>query len=175
MKQFEDNGDWESARQLLYALWQLDKSNIDLLNRLIAECWLVMSDWDCCINTDGLEYSNFQSNLIEATAYGLNHFYENIWFLCLTGYMISLFPHFFYEDNNDGLYLFWEDNGKSMLKRSYDISQDDLTNILYLGSTDKIIKYKSKKKDFVLKCEAYFQGDTAIELYFRDVLLINID
>jgi len=167
----EHSEQWEAIRQMLFDQWQKDKSNFEVLIRLASECWLVLTEWDCCINNENLVFEKFKNNLIDTCIYGLKHFETKTEFLCVFGYMISLFPYFFYYGESDGRYSLWEKRGKEMLERAHQNAPNDLlTKVLFLGSTDREREYRTEKSKLEFLLSELFPGDSAIEQYFKDVL-----
>ena len=109
-------------------MWNADRDDLDLLLRVLSECWHVLVDWYCCIKNDGLSYEAFKDTLIECMTYGLTHFGRDPRFLLLAGYMISMFPYLFYDDPDPRgvLGLEWESKGKDMLALAYRQNPDNL-------------------------------------------------
>jgi hypothetical protein len=174
LSEMEKVEQWESIRALLYEQWTNEKDNLEKLLRLASECWLIMTDWDCCINNEEIDYDLLKSNLIETYSYGIEHFEDNTKLLCLFGYMISLFPYFFYIKNDpDGKeFLFYESKGKEMLEKAHQYDKGNLlVKVFYLGSSNRHIKkYKKAREDLKPHLLELFPGDTAIEQYFKDGL-----
>jgi hypothetical protein len=162
---------WEEARTLLYNLWESDKLNSDKLIRLLSECWYVLSLWDCCIDTENLSYQTFKDTLVKCVEYGLLKFNDNPRFLCMAGYMSSILPYLFYEGNTESLYVEWEQKGKEMLNLSTVLNGDDLiSNMLSLGAKSATSEYFESVNKLLPMLNNIFPNETAIELYFRDVL-----
>lgn len=162
---------WDEARNLLFDLWNNDKDNIDKLCRVVAECWYVLTEWDCCINNEDLSFDSFKETLIEATQYGLARFDKDADFLWIAGYMISLFPYLFYDVTSNSMYLEWEQKGKNMLSISTQMDPDNLiSKVLCLGAQGTSEDYVAAKKNLSTMLEDIFDGHTAIEVYFKDIL-----
>jgi hypothetical protein len=173
LHKMEQSEQWEAIRKLLYEKWITDKSNLKALIRLASECWLIMTDWDCCINNEGLDYELFKRNLMESCSYGLEHFDDDEKILCLFGYMMSLFPGFFYSNNDltGQAYLDYENKGKSMLEKAYNNYPDNpLVRVLFLGLADETKKYNDAKIELKPHLSSLFPGETAIEQYFKEIL-----
>ena len=170
----EQQEKWEEARSLLFDQWNSDKNSIDKLLRMMTECWYVLVEWDCCIANEGLSFQQFKETLMLSADYGLQHFPENSRFLCMAGYMISLFPYLFYQDGLDYNYLELEQKGKEMLAASYALNPDDpVATVFSLGTKNQDQEYLEAKAMFSASFTDLFQGETAIEQYFRDILSIN--
>jgi len=165
---------WEEVRSLLFNQWNSDKNNIDRLLRLMTECWYVLVEWDCCIANEGLAFQQFKETLMLSTEYGLQHFPQNSRFLCMAGYMISLFPYLFYHDGSDSKYLELEHKGKQMLAESYALNPDDpVATVFCLGTKNQDKEYLEAKAMLSASFIDLFRGETAIEQYFRDILTMN--
>ena len=169
--ELEQAGRWNSAKEILYNLWYEDKNDIDKLCRVLAECWYVLSAWDCCTRNETLSFDAFKAILAEVMQYGLTHFSTNADFLWKSGYMISLFPYLFYEESSESLYNEWEQKGKSMLYSATQIDPDNLiSKVLCLGTHAFSDEYLNSKMKLAPLLYAAFPGHTAIEVYFKDVL-----
>jgi hypothetical protein len=176
LAELEKNNQWENARQLLYDIWIKNSNNADYTCRVIAECWYVLSEWDCSIQTSSLSYAKFKNTLIEATTDGLKKFYENEGFLWLVGYMIKLFPYLFYDEENNGLYQQWEDLGQCMINKATIINSDNpISKLLLMGFQPISKEFLSAKKDFIPMIDQYFCNDTAIERYFKEILVSELN
>ncbi len=161
----EQNNMWMNARDKLYDLWK-SSYNLDFTIRLGAECWYILIEWEF-IEKDNLNYVFFQDTLRAVTYFGLKKFKNENKFLTVFGYMISTFPFLFSNDEN------LEEEGRDILKKAYMKNSDDLvTKALYLGTTNKILEYKQAIKDTLTKYDmnGIFNGNTAIEKYFREVI-----
>lgn len=166
---YEREENWKGACEYLFNLWKNEKNNVDLLWKTIAEYWLVLVNYEN-------RHSDLKGTLILLTNYGLKHFYYEPQFLSLVGYMITLFPYLFYEssiaeDNK------WEEIGKKMLLRACQLEPNNLLfRVLYLGS--KSYKeacskgYNAAKKQLQIQLNTYFPNQTAVGIYFKDVLSI---
>ena len=166
----ERQGKWEDARQLLHKEWTHDKLNSGKLIRLLSECWYVLSLWDCSIYTKNLSYKKFKETIVECAEFGRRNFNNDDRFLCVAGYMASILPNLFYNDDMDDLYSEWEQKGKDMLLRAARISPDNLIcKVLYLGTKGVSEEYSEAKTQLATRLNDFFPGSTAIEEYFKDI------
>lgn len=167
----EQNEHWGKAIDLLYKLWQNDKMNSANMCRVIAECWYVMAEWDCSINKDELDYQSIKKILIETTIYGLENNVSDVNFLSFGGYMILMFPYFFYEGNDSSFYDLWENRGKEMLLSAVcDYPDNLIAKVFLLGTKESSNTYIEAKNELADRLEEYFPNNTAVEQYFKDVL-----
>jgi len=55
----EEQDRWEQARALLYEKWSNEKTNTDILIRLLSECWYILVEWDRAMsNNKDLSHGN---------------------------------------------------------------------------------------------------------------------
>ena len=162
---------WEDVRKLLYSMWAHDSLNIGKHIRLFAECWLILAEWDCLAGTQPLSFQVFQDTLIECTEFGIKNFMNIPQFLCVSGYMMSLFPYLFYTGDND-LYSLWEQKGVEMLHKAHALDPSSkVAEILSLGcSQTNIERYNALKSQLQPEISTLFPRVTMVELYFKDVL-----
>ena len=186
LSELENDLKWEKARAMLYNLWEQDRENIELFLRLFSECWYLLCEWEVEEGTKGLSWDAFQNTLIECTTYGLEHFNQDIRFLWIGGYMISMFPYLFYRDERDedksgALYLKWESKGMEMLGQAVKQKPCDISTVLYLGSfprnemsttTEEV--YREATRSVCQHLNEYFPGISTIEQYFKEILNRNV-
>ena len=168
----ERQADWHSAVSLLYRLWRQHPDDARLCCRLLSECWYILAEWDCCIDPTGLDFRAIQSRMLEAFRYGRTQFPSEVDFLWMAGYMSSLFPYLFVNrQNSDFEDAQIEQQGIAMLKRATLLAPDHpVANVLYLGTRSMSADYIAAKQALAPGLAALFPGETAIEVYFRDVL-----
>ena len=185
LEELEKEEKWEEARVILYDLWSADKENLDFFMRLSSECWFLVAEWEV-EKTNGLDWEVFQDTLIECMTYGIGvpRFYENTYFLCIVGYMITLLPELcFNEKTKQGTFsetfLKWESHGKEMLVKAVKRNPIDLVMALYLGFSRKNERNEKMEEMFVKARRSvrkhigeYFPGNSAIEEYFKEVFSI---
>jgi hypothetical protein len=171
LEELERAEKWDDARRLLLGIWEADSDDVAKLCRVFSECWYVLVEWDCCIDTDGLDPDEFKRTLIRVTTCGMARFGRDYRFLWLAGYMISLFPYLFFGGNSDALFLEWEKKGRDMMSLATDIRPGDaIARAVYLGSGKASRAYARAKSQPRPVLSHTFPGNTAIEEYFRDVL-----
>lgn len=162
---------WEDARELLYNDWMRDKQNIGKFLRLLSECWYVLSLWDSCIDTETLSYQKFKDSLIECAEFGFLNFNNDGQFLCIAGYMASMLPYLFYNDELGDLYSEWEQRGKDMVNMAHSLyPNDQVATVLNLGAQNSTQEYVKAKESLRCSLNAIFPGQTAVEQYFKEIL-----
>ena len=166
---------WKQIISLLQNKWYHDKNNIDIMLRLASECWYIMSNWDLLdLNNSDLDFDNVQSLLIETYDYFSKNCTLNNKALAIFGYMISLFPNYFYTDydKNGKIFLQYENKGKDMLKLSYiNEPENKLYKALYLGTSNNLDKIMiDNKQEWNTIIQQLFPQNTEIEEYFKEVL-----
>ena len=173
LSELEQKHQWNDAVILLQNLWNKNRNNEDLLLRLATECWYLITNWDLLdLEHANLRFEDIQSILIETYNFLIEHHSGSNKIIAIFGYMISLFPNYFYTDfdQNGKLFLQFEKIGKEMLHQAYLNGAQPLYEILYLGSIHKV-KANSSEQALKLNVRELFPGDTAVEQYFREVLL----
>jgi len=171
LETLEKQEKWNEARELLYKMWENEKLNSEKLIRLFSECWYVLSLWECCINKEKLSFYAFQNTLIECTEFGIQNHMKKPRFLCIAGYMISMFPNLFYVNGTDKSYAEWEQNGIDMLRESCEFDPNDrIAKVLFLGTKAGFTEYRKEKKLLRLELASFFPNETAIEQYFKEIL-----
>lgn len=178
LRELEEQEKWEEAAALLYSQWKAQKNDCDILCTAAFECWFTLEECDCTSSST----HNLKRILIEMTEYGKEHFGEDSKFLWLFGYMIILFPFWFYE-GDDRWYHQWERCGEKMLLKATRLDPDDpLVRMTYLGGkingkTDrrcrKVREYEELKAAITPTLQERFPGDTRAERYFKEVLRLK--
>jgi hypothetical protein len=166
LERFELHQDWEGARKLVYDNWISDKNDLEKLLRVGTECWYVITFWDR-ITTENLFKENFARNLIEAKNHGISVFSSSDQFNWIFGYMINLFPYWFYDFDGD-IYK-WEKLGKNMIRLACKLNPENaIAKMLSISEKNK--EYKKVRQKVSANINQYFPGNTVIECYFRNVL-----
>ncbi len=171
--ELESESKWKEAVELLRDQWYKDRHNNNSLLRLATECWYLLSNWGILdLASSELEFHDVQSILIETYNYMLEFGRDVNLNLAMFGYMVSLFPNYFYVDLDQSgkLYLQFEKQGKEMLKKAFtNEPQNQLYGILYLGSSPKFGDSQNESYG-KLEVRKLFPGDTLVEKYFQEVL-----
>jgi hypothetical protein len=174
LAELERQEKWDEARELLYKTWAKDKLNNETFIRLFSECWYLLAEWDCWVKAGELSFKTFQNMLIECTEFGTYNFKDNPRFLCLAGYMISLFPYLFYVDDTGNLYSEWEQKGIDMLCKASELDPNDkIAEIFNLGRTGGASEYNNAKESISSELTTLFPGETLLEEYFREILSVK--
>ncbi|MDR0890008.1 MAG: hypothetical protein LBM28_05105 [Oscillospiraceae bacterium] len=166
LERLEKNEEWRKAKDLLYHVWENDKTNLESLLRVGTECWYVLTFWER-IQSDNMTREEFAAPLTEVKQYGEMAFRKSDSFLWVFGYMISLFPYWF-DDFDDDIYK-WEAKGRSMIKEAYQVNPENHIAKM-LGMSEESDEYQAVCRDArAMLCDC-FPGDSAIEGYFKGVL-----
>lgn len=167
--EFEEDYNLEAAIDMLYTKWSTNKNDIGILRRLIAECWIDEAYFQDRHTV--IDYNKARRTLREATEYALTVFPENAEICWQIGYMMELFPYLFTRDGEDERAA--EEYAKNLLRLAYEAEP---TNAVYEASYHWILSdeyeehVKLRDKAFAFaSSEGYFNGDTAIEKYFKQV------
>ena len=175
LSELEKEKKWKQAIYLLKNKWNENKDDVEVILRLATECWYLMSNWEfLCLDNSDLEFQDVQNTLIETYNYFIKHCKNDNKGLAIFGYMISLFPNYFYtdKDNNGKLFLQYENIGKDMLKSAYENEPKNiLYKTLYLGTTNCPNKTIDDAKHELNKIiQNLYPQNTEIEEYFKEIL-----
>ncbi len=155
---------WNEAKSLLIENWRKNPNNLKASIRLGFFCWYILVE-EGPLEIKDVDFDEVQTVLNEVTHFGLANFMENEDFLWCFGYMISLFPYYFGDDE------FWEEKGIAMLKHAYERFPDEpVYRYSYLGSfskPDEKLEEVFYQVQAVL--EGRFQGEGVLAGYFKSV------
>jgi len=173
LETLEQKQEWKTILDLLCQEWENNKLDTELNLRLATECWYILSNWEFINNVD-LNYNEIKNKLIEIYVDSIDNFEADAKMSCVYGYMISLFPELFYnEDETYDLYFMFEKKGKSLLENAFNLDKNNkFYKVLYLGSIDQK-KYKKAKDEFLKEKNNLFAGNSVIENYFKEILGIS--
>lgn len=170
---YEDCGDWINARNYMYKEWCSDKYNIKKLLRLSFLCWAITVDNDYLIDSNKVNKEIFKDTLDETFSFGLKFFRNNVNFLCMYGYMISIKPSLF------GNELLFQKVGNQWKYEAYQKSpQDSIIKCLFLEGVDfevrKKLGYKQLCRELIPNIENTFKGNGYMQKYFKSLLLVDL-
>lgn len=165
----EQEKNWFGAIELLSKKWREDSQNADLLIRLVGECW--------SIREEHIEDNKLNKYVKEVMVDCYNYFtrvgVKDNKCLFVFGYMLMLFPFYFYvqQDESGEMYLAYEQKGKELIKMAYDSEQSNpLYEVAYLRSCNKgKLQYKSAFEKLQSILGELFCGKTLIEQYFLEM------
>lgn len=160
----ENQGEWNKAKVLLLQHWNENPNDIKAVIRLGFLSWYVLVE-EGPLDIKGVDFDEIETILREVTNYGFNHFSTNEDFLWSFGYMISLFPNYFGDDDS------WEQKGKTMLKKAYEICPDETVyRYTYFGSfPNEEDKLKEELRQLRAVLEERFPGEGILSEYFKSV------
>lgn len=156
---------WNESKSLLLKSWRQNPNDIKKLIRLGFFCWYVLVE-EGPLKIQNADLNELESILKEVTQFGLENFTTNEDFLWAFGYMISMFPIHFDEDDD-----YWEEKGRTMLKEAHELQPDDLVyKYTYLGSISNTIdNEKEEFQQLQEVMEERFQGNGLLSSYFKEI------
>ena len=87
------------------------------------------------------------------------------------GYMMTMFPEFFFKGDNEGQYKKYQEIGSKMLKSATQISpKNKIAELFMLGNDNKEKDYNKLKKQLKSQILQEYNGEDCFDEYFRDVL-----
>ncbi|MFL0507173.1 hypothetical protein ACH0B5_15645 [Ureibacillus sp. 179-F W5.1 NHS] len=159
----ESQEKWNEAFALLLKHWNENPNDLKTVIRLGFLSWYVLVE-EGPLDIKGVDFDGVETVLREVTSYGLTHFSMNEDFLWSFGYMMSLFPDYFGDDD-------CEQKGKGMLKRAYELCPDEpIYRYTYFGAfpnEDDKLREAIQQVHAVL--DDRFQGEGVLSAYFQSV------
>lgn len=161
----EKNSEWDEAKALLMKNCNHNPYESKAAIRLGFFCWYVLTE-EVSIEDNYLNFEDLETVLRQVTNFGLTNFMKHEEFLWCFGYMISLFPYYFGDDD------LWSERGNSMLKSAYELNPNEqVYKYTYLASystpEEKSLEAEFQKLQCVL--EDRFQGVGILSEYFKSV------
>ncbi|HSQ89260.1 hypothetical protein [Romboutsia sp.] len=171
--EYEDCGDWISARSYMYKEWINDKYNIKKLLRLSFLCWIVVIDVGHLVDERKINKKEFEQTLKEIFNFGLKFFRNNVHFLWLYGYMISITPSLFGEES------MFEQVGKQWTYEAYlKVPQDPIIKGIFLQGIEPKFRdrlgYKQVCREIMSIINDNFKGNGYMQKYFRSLFLAEV-
>lgn len=165
----EQKHKYNGTLKLLNDLWSKDEDNLDLILRLASQCWYYLTNENITITSDECNFIFCKKMLIKITDYVIQKNYiENptcAWFF---GYSMTLFPFFFYEENDDQKYLFIESLGKTLCKK---VKTNETSTIAMKYIALQCMNNEEKTTITNEDLNIAFPGNSLIEEYFKDICL----
>lgn len=169
----ELNEQWKKAVEMLIERWMKSKNDVQILLRLLSECWYVLMLWDCCISDHENDFLFFFSELKSSIIYGDNHFKNDPFYLATTGYFMVTTPYLFVYDSTKKDDMV-EIEGKNRLEKALLLSPDyPFGNVLYSGYVNDLNTHRNVQKRFSQKLSELDWDDSAVEKYFQEILFEN--
>lgn len=170
---FENNKDWDNARIYMYKQWSTDMYNIKKLLRTSFLCWTICIDQGNLINNKMIKKEESKKVLDELFNFGLKFFRNEPDFLWLYGYMMTLTPTLFGDEN------LFEEVGKQWKYEAYIKSNNnDIIKCIFLEGLDdesrNKLGYKQLCRELIPIIESTFKGNGYMQKYFKSLFLIDI-
>jgi hypothetical protein len=178
MKKLDTKQQWATALDRLFEEWLNKKDNLDRLLCLSTALWYYLEFEDELdyyrkskdkIDTFiQIDRENLMSRLAEVTDFGMEHFQNDFRFNMFFGFMISMFPYFFYGDFDT-----LREQAFQMGKKACELEPDNpVPRIWYYGYFSNHPLYaKAKKEAAPLVKKLFPENGSEVECYFRDMLL----
>lgn len=168
--ELENKGEFSVAINQLYEKWKENKDNGEVVVRLAFECWYVLSE----SSQTGFSESNCEkakSILFEIAKMVEEDRIKDDYVLSHIGYMMTMFPEFFFKGDNEGQYKKYQEIGSKMLKSATQISpKNKIAELFMLGNDNKEKDYNKLKKQLKSQILQEYNGEDCFDEYFRDVL-----
>lgn len=168
--ELENKGEFLTVINQLYEKWKENKGNGEVFVRLTFECWYVLSE-GYRIGLSEPTCNKAKSILVEiGNAIEENDIKED-YVLSHLGYMMTLFPDFFFENDDEEQYIKYQKIGSKMLNRAIQVSPGNkIAELFMLGNGNKEKEYNKLKKQLKPQILQKYNGEDCFDEYFRDVL-----
>ena len=166
--QYEQQEMWEESVTYLAKLLHSDPQNKNVLYRLAAQCWYVLTFWDCNMPKESLHRNFFESNLKSVYLLAREQWWSDPDCLWLFGYFMSINQLDFLFVSADIRDV--EKVGCNLIHQSILIDPNNKpAQILYLADNAGKHKYINAKKKMKESISALFPGEPEVDKYFAEV------
>lgn len=93
----EKREQWYDACALLYKRWKIDEKNMDVILRLLWECWYLDVEDLCFVHFTMEETEKVHRMFQEAYCYGEQFFWNDGKYMWMTGFMLSVCAFLMYD------------------------------------------------------------------------------
>ena len=166
----ESKGDFLMVIDYLYKDWIQNQTDGKLMVRLAFECWYALSE-SYRLELAESECKRAKEILIQVKNKIVENGVKDAYVLSHMGYMITMFPEFFYCGDSEDLYNKHQLIGAKMLQDAVEISPENkIAQLFMLGINRKEKAYNKLKKQLKSQIQQEYNGEDCFDEYFRDVL-----
>lgn len=165
---YEQQEQWDKSLERLNNLMYSQSENKSVLYRLAAQCWYVLTFWDCNMPKDKLNRNVFELGLNKAYTLAKEKWWTDSNCLWLFGYFMCINQIDFWYISTDIREV--EKEGNDLISKAYSNNPNNqLAEILYLADNGNKRKYMETLKKCKKNISIYFPHQSAVELYFSEV------
>lgn len=165
---YEKRGEWEETISYLKSLVHSDNTDKSIFFRYAAQCWYVLTFWDCFMPKEKLSRSFFEMNMKSAYRIAKKYYWNDSNCLWLFGYFMCINQtDFLFIDKN---ILEIEQMGNNLIIKAYSFDiNNPLSEIMYLADNGTKQDYKNAVEKAKSSITEKFPGDSAVDCYFREI------
>lgn len=164
----EQYENWDKSLEYLNNLLCSKPENKSVLYRFAAQCWYVLTFWDCCMPKDKLNRNVFEFGLKKAYETAKENWWNDSDCLWLFGYFMCINPMIFSYISNDIREV--EKIGNNLISEAYFADpHNQLAEILYLADNGSSRKYMQALKNAKKNIPVYFPHKSEMDKYFFEV------
>lgn len=168
LAQFEQHEQWEESVKYLAELVHRDSENPHILYRLAAQCWYVLTSWDCEMPKERLDRTVFESNLEKAYILAKKRWWNDSDCLWLFGYFMIINQFDFPYVSADILEV--EKEGRGLIRQAFSLDpNNELARIWYLADTVSNRKWFRARKELKKSIYLFFPSHSKVDKYFAEV------
>lgn len=165
---YEQQEQWEESVTYLVNLMYLNMQNKHILYRLAAQCWYVLTFWDCNMPKERLNRTVFESNLELVYYLAQIKWWNDADCLWIFGYFMSINQMDFKYVNTDIRDV--EKEGNDLILKSISLNpNNELAKILFLADNAKKRKYNSAKMNLRKSIFLFFPSNSKVDVYFAEI------
>ena len=168
LDKLEQQEQWDKSLDYLNNLKTAQPSNKSILLRFAAQCWYVLTFWDCYMPTDKYNRKIFEAGLKESYIIAKEKWWADSDCLWIFGYFMCINQMAFSFVNADIREI--EKEGNILICQAhFKDPNNQLAEILFLTDNDCKKKYLCAKKRRKNNINIYFPNESAVEQYFSEI------
>lgn len=165
---YEQYEEWDKTYEHLNNLMCSQSENKSILYRFAAQCWYVLTFWDCNMPKGKFNKELFELGLKKTYVIAKEKWWNDSDCLWLFGYFMCINPIAFPYVSIDIREV--EEEGNHLIAKAYRHNPNNqLAEILYLVDNSNKRKYKKAQKEVKKNIYMYFPHQSEIEKYFLEV------
>lgn len=165
---YEHNGEWEKSVEHLRNIWLNNSQEKSVLLRLAAQCWYVLTFWDCDIPKENLVQDIFKKNFQMVYENVVKNWNTDADCLLIFGYFMCVNQFCFDFLDEDIMSI--EKKGSLWISEAYLINSENiLAKLMYLMEKKNALKCKLYKRKIRKQIQVIFGGNSLVEHYFLEI------
>ena len=168
LEKYEEEEQWDKSVEYLSAMVDSQCQNKSVLYRFAAQCWYVLTFWDCSMPKDKLNKVIFETSLTKAYVLAKEKWWTDSNCLWLFGYFMCINQMIFPYISTDFREV--EREGNRLINNAYSNNPNNqLAEVLYLADAKNRRKYLAAIKKIKKSIKMYFPHQSAVDQYFAEI------